>query len=165
MHVNTRRLVRRDVEASSSAAGERVTPIGERMVDQHAGRAISLPPGYRHHHGLPASTGDLSGLRVVESHLATHACGPVVVNEAEIHFAPGAYDPHSQSGREVLGHELAHIHQSSVPKAPDLVPGLGRASTPTASSSATTQAGPTPTKPPASISRSPTPQASPSPRG
>ena len=28
-----------------------------------------------------------------------------------IHFAPGAYDPHSASGQALLGHELAHVVQ------------------------------------------------------
>lgn len=29
----------------------------------------------------------------------------------DIHFAPGRYDPFSQSGRELLGHELTHVVQ------------------------------------------------------
>jgi len=30
-----------------------------------------------------------------------------------IHFAPGAYNPHSTQGKELIGHELAHVAQQS----------------------------------------------------
>ena len=30
---------------------------------------------------------------------------------SDIHFAPGQYDPGSQSGQELLGHELTHVVQ------------------------------------------------------
>ena len=29
----------------------------------------------------------------------------------DLHFAPGAYDPHSQQGQKLIGHELAHVVQ------------------------------------------------------
>ncbi|MBK7079117.1 MAG: DUF4157 domain-containing protein [Myxococcales bacterium] len=29
----------------------------------------------------------------------------------ELHFAPGAYDPHSEPGQQLIGHELAHVVQ------------------------------------------------------
>jgi hypothetical protein len=29
----------------------------------------------------------------------------------DVHFAPGAYDPHSARGQELLGHELSHVVQ------------------------------------------------------
>jgi hypothetical protein len=30
---------------------------------------------------------------------------------SELHFAPGAYDPRSEAGRELIGHELTHVVQ------------------------------------------------------
>lgn len=29
----------------------------------------------------------------------------------DLHFAPGAYNPHSPTGQELLGHELTHVVQ------------------------------------------------------
>jgi len=29
----------------------------------------------------------------------------------DLHFAPGAYDPHSAQGQKLLGHELTHVVQ------------------------------------------------------
>ena len=31
----------------------------------------------------------------------------------DVHFAPGQYDPGSQKGQELIGHELAHVKQQS----------------------------------------------------
>lgn len=39
----------------------------------------------------------------------------------DLHFAPGSYDPHSQDGQELIGHELAHViqqRQGRVPSQP-----------------------------------------------
>jgi len=29
----------------------------------------------------------------------------------DLHFAPGAYQPHSREGQQLLGHELTHVVQ------------------------------------------------------
>jgi len=36
---------------------------------------------------------------------------------ANIHFAPGSYQPHTPRGREILGHELAHVVQQRAGRA------------------------------------------------
>lgn len=43
---------------------------------------------------------------------------------ADVHFAPGAYDPASPAGREVLAHEVAHVLQQRFGR---VVDGAGRA--------------------------------------
>jgi hypothetical protein len=51
---------------------------------------------------------DFARVRVYESALAA----PLACTQGEdIYFAPGAYDPWTRAGREVLGHELAHVLQ------------------------------------------------------
>ncbi|GLZ78535.1 hypothetical protein Afil01_33420 [Actinorhabdospora filicis] len=53
---------------------------------------------------------DLADVRVRES--ALPADGPRAMTRGEtVHFAPGAYDPSSPAGREVLAHEIAHVLQ------------------------------------------------------
>lgn len=56
---------------------------------------------------------DFSGVRIHEGPEAG-AMGAVAYTQgAHIHFAPGAYDPDSQPGQELLGHELAHVVQQA----------------------------------------------------
>ncbi len=54
---------------------------------------------------------DLSNIRVMESQLPTLNGSETFARGNEIHFAPGRYDPHSNAGRELIGHELTHVVQ------------------------------------------------------
>lgn len=58
-----------------------------------------------------AFSADFSGVRVHQGgHVA--ALGALAYAQGEeLHFAPGHYDPHSQRGQELIGHELAHVMQ------------------------------------------------------
>ena len=56
---------------------------------------------------------DFSAVRIHEGPRA-HALGARAYTQGtEVHFAPGEYQPGSQSGQELLGHELAHVVQQS----------------------------------------------------
>lgn len=56
---------------------------------------------------------DFSGVRVHEGPQA-EAMGAIAYTQgAHIHFAPGAYDPDSHAGQELLGHELTHVVQQA----------------------------------------------------
>lgn len=46
-----------------------------------------------------------------DSKSATDAGALAYTQGNDIHFAPGQYDPASQSGQELLGHELTHVQQ------------------------------------------------------
>ncbi|MBK9551285.1 MAG: DUF4157 domain-containing protein [Saprospiraceae bacterium] len=46
-----------------------------------------------------------------DSKSATDAGALAYTQGNDIHFAPGQYDPSSQSGQELLGHELTHVQQ------------------------------------------------------
>ena len=56
---------------------------------------------------------DLSAVRVHEgSHVG--ALGAVAYAQGtDLHFAPGHYDPSSQRGQELIGHEVAHVMQQA----------------------------------------------------
>lgn len=54
---------------------------------------------------------DFSNVRVRESSEATAIGAVAFARGADVHFAPGQYDPHSAGGQDVLGHELAHVIQ------------------------------------------------------
>lgn len=58
-----------------------------------------------------AFSADFSDVRVHEGGQAAAVGAVAYAQGSELHFQPGAYDPHSASGQELLGHELAHVVQ------------------------------------------------------
>jgi hypothetical protein len=54
---------------------------------------------------------DLSDVRVVVGPAAAAMGARAFAIGHEVHFAPGAYEPHGPAGREVLAHELTHVLQ------------------------------------------------------
>jgi hypothetical protein len=69
-----------------------------------------LPPSVRHQ--METALGhDFSAVRVHQGHEATIVGAQAFTQGDHVHFAPGTYNPHSASGREILGHELAHVVQ------------------------------------------------------
>ena len=54
---------------------------------------------------------DFSDIKIYQSHAPTLQNAQSFVDGNDIHFAPGAFDPHSDPGRELIGHELAHVVQ------------------------------------------------------
>ena len=58
-----------------------------------------------------AFAADFSDVKIYQSHAPTLQGAKSYVDGNNIHFAPGAFDPFSNSGRELIGHELAHVVQ------------------------------------------------------
>lgn len=56
---------------------------------------------------------DLSSVRVHEGDHVSAMGAQAYAQGADIHFAPGQYQPESQHGQELIGHELAHVVQQS----------------------------------------------------
>lgn len=56
---------------------------------------------------------DFSAVRVHEGAAAGSIGALAYTQGTDIHFQPGQYQPHSQQGQELLGHELAHVVQQS----------------------------------------------------
>ena len=54
---------------------------------------------------------DFGDVRIHQGPEAKEMGAVAFTQGTDVHFAPGAYDPHSQSGKELLGHELAHVVQ------------------------------------------------------
>lgn len=83
-----------------------------------SGAGRPLDRGTRAHMEQAFGT-DFSGVRVHD----TAAAGALAYTRGDdIHFRPGLYDPSSTGGRELLGHELAHVVQQRagrVPAGPD----------------------------------------------
>ncbi len=56
---------------------------------------------------------DFSNVRVHEGGAASEIGALAYTQGSDVHFGPGQYQPHSQSGQELLGHELAHVVQQA----------------------------------------------------
>ena len=55
---------------------------------------------------------DFSDVNIhTESQQASHVGALAYALGNDVHFAPGQYDPHSTTGQELIGHELAHVVQ------------------------------------------------------
>ncbi len=54
-----------------------------------------------------------AAVRIYEGPRAEALGAKAYTQGAEIHFAPGQYQPHSPGGQALLGHELAHVIQQS----------------------------------------------------
>ncbi|MEM9455932.1 MAG: DUF4157 domain-containing protein [Myxococcota bacterium] len=54
---------------------------------------------------------DLSDVRVFISNAAEKIGARAFTVGSQLHFAPGAYDPHTPAGVRLLGHEIAHVLQ------------------------------------------------------
>lgn len=69
-----------------------------------------LPAPLRHEfevlHGV-----DFSNVRVHQNMGAVNTGALAYTQGNNIHFMPGRYDPNSQAGRELIGHELTHVVQ------------------------------------------------------
>jgi hypothetical protein len=91
---------------------------------QHAGTSVPSRPAAN----APGSSGaplprlllgkmnrafgaDFSSVRVHQDERAAGLGARALTQGNEIHFAPGQYDPDSQTGQELIGHELAHVVQ------------------------------------------------------
>ncbi|HEX3760046.1 MAG TPA: DUF4157 domain-containing protein [Kofleriaceae bacterium] len=58
-----------------------------------------------------AFASDFSAVRVHEGGEAAAMGAVAYAHGNDLHFRPGAYDPHGAAGQELIGHELAHVVQ------------------------------------------------------
>lgn len=56
---------------------------------------------------------DFSGVRIHQDSQADSLGALAYTRGSDIHIASGQYDPHTQGGKELLGHELTHVLQQS----------------------------------------------------
>jgi len=70
---------------------------------------------------------DFSAVRIHQDARAEALGARAFTRGTDIHFAPGAYQPESPSGQELLGHELAHVVQQSQGRVPATLQAKGDA--------------------------------------
>lgn len=97
MPIQAKRLASVATPATPSPASN---PGGGQPLPADVGAAMSRSLG-----------ADLSRVRIHEDSSAERAGAAAYTRGADIFFAPGRYDPASQPGRELLGHELTHVIQ------------------------------------------------------
>jgi hypothetical protein len=97
-------------EASSSSA-HKAPGRSNPCQDRYGG--LGCPLGETEKSAMETSFGrSFSNVRVYEDSPQASASGVHAVTVgSDIHFAPGAFNPHEPSGRFLLGHELAHVVQ------------------------------------------------------
>lgn len=93
--------------------GDLVMPeVPSNLGREVAQRATAMPASLQHQLESQFGT-DLSGVRVHVSHLPTLAGAQSFTQGSDIHFAPGKYNPYSEEGRQLIGHELVHVVQQT----------------------------------------------------
>jgi hypothetical protein len=120
---------RTGVESSSAASAAPAAPGKQTLVQLAADRAaqaagpgasVALPPGGGA--ALPGEVrkkmegsfqADFSSVRVHEGGQAAGLGALAYAQGTDLHFAPGQYQPDTQSGQALIGHELAHVVQQS----------------------------------------------------
>lgn len=103
-----------DVEGGGIMAGGRVHPDVTSQIASRRGSGTPLAPAVRDQ--MSASLGDsFSDVRVHTDSLAGDLARSVQARAfttgSDIFFSEGTYSPGSQSGRELLAHELTHVVQ------------------------------------------------------
>jgi len=78
---------------------------------------------------------NLSHVRMFESHEAVRMGLPAFARGADIHFAPGAFQPHSGAGRQLIEQQLATLEPLGPSPVPIPYPNLSVASQPAPSTS------------------------------
>lgn len=102
------RAAQRLVNESANGTQERFNIPGVRLPNSGGGEALPEPVMNEMSQALGA---DFSGVRVHEGPEAEAVNSHAYTQGEDVHFKPGNYDPNSQSGKEMIGHELVHVMQ------------------------------------------------------
>jgi hypothetical protein len=117
---------RTGVEASSAAQSTPGKQTLVQLADDPAaqvagpGASVAAPPGSGSAMPGPlqqkmegAFQADFSSVRVHQGDQASGLGALAYAQGSDLHFAPGQYQPDTQSGQALIGHELAHVVQQS----------------------------------------------------
>jgi len=83
----------------------------------------NLPQSLRHEFETKFGQ-NLSDVRVYENHQATHLNAAAYSQGNDVFFAPGKYQPFTESGNELIGHELTHVVQQRGQQTTDVPQGM-----------------------------------------
>ena len=112
-----RRAIQRKMPGGHDAAAGRATERTDRDTAAAPAPGASASVG-----GLPSAVQskmedafdfNFGGVRVHEGGQAKEMGALAYTQGADVHFAPGQYDPGSSHGQQLIGHELAHVVQQS----------------------------------------------------
>jgi Domain of unknown function (DUF4157) len=115
----------KSTDDAHAGRSERVEPHLPRLQLKPSGDAPARQPAPAPSGGGQALPGDVqakmgsafgadfSAVRIHEGAHVSELGAAAYTQGAEVHFAPGQYQPGSQSGQELIGHELAHVVQQS----------------------------------------------------
>lgn len=110
-----------EADAGSGAAPGKQT----RTMGMPSGGGEALPDGTRAE--MERSFGaDFSAVRVYQDGAAEAMGAQAMAAGADLHFAPGRYDPSGGAGKELLAHELAHTVQQAQGRVSAPAQGKGR---------------------------------------
>jgi hypothetical protein len=84
-------------------------------VHSNNARASQLPTPLRHEFEAGLGT-NLSEVRIHQNHAATLMQAEAFSRGSDIYFSPGAYQPHTPEGKELIAHELTHVVQQNPEK-------------------------------------------------
>ncbi|WP_224243148.1 eCIS core domain-containing protein [Hyalangium gracile] len=119
LHSPTEATASAELLADIRAQAEQVARFGHRFdgvqrttADRPREPGQKLPPTVQARMEAAFGT-SFSSVRIHQGREAETAGALAYTCGTDIHFAPGLYQPHSQHGQRLLGHELAHIVQQS----------------------------------------------------
>src|SRR3954471_5499570 len=106
-------------EAPQPSAGKQtLVQLAEDRTARAAGSATAAPAGVGSampaplRHQMEGAFGaDFSSVRIHEGEQAPRLGALAYAQGHDVHFAPGQYQPETQSGQALIGHELAHVVQ------------------------------------------------------
>jgi hypothetical protein len=120
-----RTLVEQEYARIAGIQRSMTTPADAAVIQrkERDGDAAAAAPAHDNATGMPGPVvdkmsrsfgADFSSVRVHENSPAAESMNARAFTQgSNIHFAPGQYDPASQPGQELIGHELAHVVQQS----------------------------------------------------
>jgi len=85
-------------------------PLPNKGSNESNSNSQSLPPSMRHDFETKLGR-DFSDVRVHQNHQPTLVGAEAYTQGNDIFFAPGAYQPFTEAGNALIGHELAHVRQ------------------------------------------------------
>jgi Domain of unknown function (DUF4157) len=108
------RPVQAKVEPSAASpwGDASLDPFGVHLQEEGGGGGDRMPATVQRQ--MESSfAADFSGVRIHQGPEAAAMGALAYAQGSEVHFAPGQYQPHTQAGQELLGHELGHVVQQA----------------------------------------------------
>src|SRR5947209_4466804 len=102
---------------SANNSSSTVVPLNGPLLTQAMSQGQPLPETFRRQAEIEFAA-DFSDVRVHVGPEAEQVAAIAFTQGSDIFFRPGAYDPNSPRGREILGHELAHVVQQRTGRVP-----------------------------------------------